>query len=112
MSRKDYTRIAGELRRSLPNFPKDSDPYDKQAIEIKRGRYHGFALAVEAVARALATDNPRFDSERFYAAVYDDEPQTPAAPIANTRDDGSCVYCDWPDVLHCAGVCPTSVAGS
>jgi hypothetical protein len=57
MTRKDYTLIAAELKRSQP-----SDP----------NALRGFALAVEAVARAFQRDNGRFDAERFYSAVWGD----------------------------------------
>lgn len=72
MTAKDYKLIATELSRSNPGPVGPDEPYDERIIELKKARYVGFWLAVEAVARALALDNPRFDRERFYAAVEDD----------------------------------------
>ena len=67
MSRKDYERIAAELRRSRPDYiGPDVIVTDETAYQ----RRVGFALAVEAITRALADENPRFDSHKFYAAIY------------------------------------------
>lgn len=67
MTRKDYNVIAAELKLSRPAVANEQD-----MSESKRSQRIGFALAVEAVARALSKDNLRFDSERFYSAIYDD----------------------------------------
>lgn len=66
MTRKDYQLIAAELERSLPEHRPSPEANDYRRI--------GFALAVEAVARALGRDNPRFDQSRFYRAVYGMQP--------------------------------------
>lgn len=58
MNAQDYRLIAEELHRS--------DPFSGAHVEKRIG----FSLAVEAVARALAKDNPRFDADTFYSAVY------------------------------------------
>lgn len=68
MTRKDYRNIAAELSLSRPQRYPDYHMGNKSS----EGYSNGFALAVEAVARALASDNYRFDAERFYSAVYDD----------------------------------------
>lgn len=44
-------------------------------------------------ADLFEADNPRFDRDRFRLAA-----------------EGRCRKCGWPDVIHCAGVCPQSVS--
>ena len=53
MTRKDYERLAAALLRTRP---------------MSDDRFDGWKDAVEAVAGALADDNPRFDRARFLAA--------------------------------------------
>ncbi len=59
MTRKDYILIAEAVKASRPETPHSPDdkPYLSQC----------FATA-NALARALANDNPRFDRERFLKA--------------------------------------------
>ena len=58
MTRKDYVLIADALR---------------QAYVVQRDRYVGTSAGVRAAAEyisdALASDNPRFDRERFLKAA-------------------------------------------
>jgi len=58
MSRKDYVRIAAELREERETAIALFEPMHAA----------GIAVAAQAVARVLAADNPRFDRARFLAA--------------------------------------------
>lgn len=72
MTAKDYRAIAAALRddRGWPDswtYPDDGDRY--RADAWMRGAYDQWHTTVLAVARVLAADNPRLDSERFYSAA-------------------------------------------
>jgi hypothetical protein len=60
MTRKDYERLATHIGGGVAMISPDSHKGRTAAQEI-----------VDAVADALAEDNPRFDRGRFFAAVYD-----------------------------------------
>lgn len=60
MTRKDYVLLAGALR----NARTGGNITDREAFWLS-----GFDEAVQALADALATDNYRFDREKFMEAV-------------------------------------------
>jgi hypothetical protein len=60
MTRKDYELIAGALNDQKPYFHQNPD---------KWGEYqHCFLACRDAIADALAADNPRFDRDKFLKA--------------------------------------------
>lgn len=64
MTRRDYIRIAAALREAAERTWSGAPDEDEQ-----RAMLYGQRLAREAIADALAADNPRFDRERFIAAA-------------------------------------------
>jgi hypothetical protein len=63
MTRKDYIAIAHELRRVREIIDTEG---------VNPNAHGGFCLAVDAIMRALAADNPRFCAEKFYEAIFKD----------------------------------------
>jgi hypothetical protein len=61
MSRKDYCLIAGAIRQAMEHD--DWDSLGSDAIPF------GITLATDRIADALASDNPRFNRDRFYEAA-------------------------------------------
>lgn len=74
MTRKDYVKLAEALREALAviNDETDGGRLLETIEDGKRTSYfaeYGWRVAVGRVADALQSDNPRFDRERFLAAV-------------------------------------------
>lgn len=64
VTRRDYNLIAGAVRAAIDaRHP---------LLNLSPAAARTFAIAdvVDALADALATDNPRFDADRFHAAIY------------------------------------------
>lgn len=68
MTRKDYVRLAEAL---LWARRRAEDGADRDALAAER--LAGVDLALAEVADALASDNGRFDRQRFYRAAGADE---------------------------------------
>lgn len=64
MTRKDYKRLADELRIELKNL--DSTLATSDAESLQRG---AFEIAVLCICDAMKRENPRFDREKFLEAV-------------------------------------------
>jgi len=62
MTRKDYILIAARLKIAKADAVRSED--SRAAVDM----CDGIDLAAEHLADALATDNPRFDRERFLKA--------------------------------------------
>lgn len=65
MTRKDYVALAKALNESYPAIVTAGD-----IDTFKNGTREGFSFAVQAIVPVLVRDNPRFDTDRFLAAVY------------------------------------------
>ena len=66
MSKKHFKKLAEALKFSKPT----RSPRDSKTARL--GAYLAWVGCVNAVADACASDNPRFDRGRFYAACdYD-----------------------------------------
>ena len=65
MTRKDYVRLAAALAAAHPRHHLQ----DYDTADAADGAYNAWAEAVNAVAHALAADNPRFDLVRFLEAA-------------------------------------------
>ena len=59
MTRKDYVAIARELNLEAKRNPRIQD----------RRCAEGFSIAAKAIMRALRSDNPNFDGNRFLEAA-------------------------------------------
>lgn len=47
--------------------------YEDLAAALSTGEdLYGFEFVVSEVAKVLKADNPRFDSDKFFAAVFED----------------------------------------
>lgn len=92
MSPKDYVRIAVALKSAQP----DSTPSPTRPglARLREGQLGGWERAVQAVAAALADDNPRFDKGRFLNLAYHGEP-TPDNATRKLRR--SLLIDDWVD---------------
>lgn len=66
MTRKDYVRIAAALKVEHDIIEDTSYRRDEKAHEWFLS---GWEVTVRSIAGALASDNPRFDRERFYRAA-------------------------------------------
>lgn len=64
MTRKDYKRLAEELRIELKNL--DSTLATNDAESIQRG---AFEIAVKCMCDAMKRENLRFDRDKFLEAV-------------------------------------------
>lgn len=65
MTSKDYIALAKALNESYPAIVSASDIDARQ-----NGTREGFSFAVQAIVPVMVRDNPRFDVDRFLAAVY------------------------------------------
>lgn len=73
MTRKDYIQLAHEFAVGLANT------YDK-LIAV------GYNKAIATTCAALKRDNPRFDVERFLAAIDDEVDDIRSQRAARTRE--------------------------
>lgn len=64
MTRKDYKRLAEELKIELNHL--DSTLATNDAESIQRG---AFEIAVRCMCDAMKRENPRFDRDKFLLAV-------------------------------------------
>lgn len=60
MTRKDYVLIARAIR-----YAKPADIQDRKDPRLNRFVQDAWSSVRDNIARALATDNPRFDRARF-----------------------------------------------
>ena len=63
MTRKDYILIAKAISDALDRI--DDAP---NAIELAEDAHASIGIIIEQLAKALATDNPRFQADRFRLA--------------------------------------------
>jgi len=71
MTRRDYVRIAAALNRARPDGTKyNAARTERGALASREGNaFAQWCRDVQAIADALATDNPRFDVGRFWDAA-------------------------------------------
>lgn len=63
MTRKDYVLIAKAISDALDTL--DDAP---NAVELMEDAQASISILIDQLAKALATDNPRFDADRFRLA--------------------------------------------
>ena len=73
MTKKDYERIAATLSTQLENHDHDLALLDAGGMTVTGGGTWkgGFFHAYSALVAAFEEDNPRFDRDWFWNAVYD-----------------------------------------
>ena len=72
MTRRDYVRIAAALREAAARVGRVHNQLGsggEPMAEAPFGASWGLQVAAEALADALAADDPRFSRERFFAAA-------------------------------------------
>jgi hypothetical protein len=69
MTRKDYVALARTFRDELEYVDGTAVPQSRFEL-VRSTQYATVARLVERVSAVLATDNPRFDAERFERAAY------------------------------------------
>lgn len=88
MTRRDFEALAAALRRSDPHR---SGAFVGEVPDVLFGAETEWQLAVEAIAAACYSANPRFDEERFLRATgyytYRLTDATYAAYAATERDE-------------------------
>jgi hypothetical protein len=67
MTRKDYVVLAAALNHARP----DARYYQNKTVHA--AHYHQWLVTCNAVADALAADNPRFNADLFAAATCNEE---------------------------------------
>lgn len=86
MTRKDYILIAETLQERYAVIDGDLQTSEGKATAVISEHLAGFYDAVESVASALASDNPRFDREHFLAVVRGERKLTSRPPRKRTKE--------------------------
>lgn len=68
MTKKDFELIASALRDDAAHLAPDACDDYSQRTDWEKGAYDQWNTTALAIARALATTNPRFDRARFLEA--------------------------------------------
>ena len=66
MTRKDYVAIAGAINEAAHDRWALTEPRDRSVY------MDGVRQVTKEIARVLASDNPRFDAERFLREAFKD----------------------------------------
>lgn len=87
MTRKDSILIAETLQERYAVIDGDLQTSEGKATAVISEHLAGFYDAVESVASALASDNPRFDREHFLAVVRGEKELTIRPARKQTTED-------------------------